>query len=567
MNDYQKDKLNYIMKKLRIFKSWRSFFIAGTIAVCSWLFVSFDDNDDFELAKNLDIYHTLIRELRLYYVDDINLSNVFESSIDNMLETLDPYTVYFPESEIEDYRFITTGQYGGIGAVMRTSGDDIVIEEIYENFPAAKAGFKPGDIVKKVGDQNAGSSSYDDISILMKGAPDTQIEVTVFRPSSNNTITKVLNRERIRIENVPYYGKLNESVGYIKLTGFTQTAYSEVKDAFDALKSQNINSLIFDLRDNPGGLLLEAVKIVGMFVEKGTNVVNTKGKVKQWNQNFNTFLAPVDTNIPIVVIVNRNSASASEIVAGALQDLDRAVILGERTYGKGLVQTTRDLSYNAKLKVTTAKYYIPSGRCIQALDYSHRNPDGSVGYVPDSLISEFKTSKGRKVYDGGGVIPDVKITFEENSPIANHLLSSYIIFDYATAYSSKLDSIVKPELFEISDADYNKFIDFAASRKLEYKTETELALDKLIETAKKEKYYSGSSSEIESLKKSLKHGIKDDMLMFKQDISKLLCEEIVKRFYYDKGTIKYEIKKNSAIEKALVLIKDLNGYNSLLMPK
>jgi carboxyl-terminal processing protease len=555
------------MKKLRIIKGWRSLFIAGTIAIASWLFVSFDDTDDFELAKNLDIYHTLIRELRLYYVDDIKVGKIFEASIDDMLETLDPYTVYYPESEIEDYRFITTGQYGGIGALMRTNDKDIIIDEIYENYPADKAGFKPGDIIKSVGGQETGTASYDDISILMKGAPDTEIEVSVYRPSENKTITKVLKRERIKIENVPYYGMLNESTGYIKLSGFTQTAFSEVKDALEALKLKNANSLVLDLRDNPGGLLIEAVKIVGLFVDKGTNVVSTKGKVKQWNQSFSTLTAPMDTKIPIVVLVNRNSASASEIVAGALQDLDRAVIMGERTYGKGLVQTTRDLSYNAKLKVTTAKYYIPSGRCIQALDYSHRNPDGSVGYVPDSLISEFKTSRGRKVYDGGGIVPDVKLESEENSPIANHLLSSYIIFDYATNYAAKHDSIIRPENFELSDGDYNKFIDFVVNKKLEYKTETENSLDKLIETAKKEKYYSVANEEIEALKKRLNHVVKDDMVRFKDDIKLLLSEEIVKRYFYQKGIIEYEIGKNASIKKALGLVKNLNGYNSLLEPQ
>jgi carboxyl-terminal processing protease len=555
------------MKKLRIIKGWRSLFIAGTIAIASWLFVSFDDTDDFELAKNLDIYHTLIRELRLYYVDDIKVGKIFEASIDDMLETLDPYTVYYPESEIEDYRFITTGQYGGIGALMRTNDKDIIIDEIYQNYPADKAGFKPGDIIKSVGGQETGTSSYDDISILMKGAPDTEIEVSVYRPSENKTITKILKRERIKIENVPYFGMLNENTGYIKLSGFTQTAFSEVKDALEALKLKNANSLVLDLRDNPGGLLIEAVKIVGLFVDKGTNVVSTKGKVKQWNQSFSTLTAPMDTKIPIVVLVNRNSASASEIVAGALQDLDRAVIMGERTYGKGLVQTTRDLSYNAKLKVTTAKYYIPSGRCIQALDYSHRNPDGSVGYVPDSLISEFKTSRGRKVYDGGGIVPDVKLESEENSPIANHLLSSYIIFDYATNYAAKHDSIIRPENFELSDGDYNKFIDFVVNKKLEYKTETENSLDKLIETAKKEKYYSVANEEIEALKKKLNHVVKDDMVRFKGDIKLLLCEEIVKRYFYQKGIIEYEIGKNALIKKALGLVKNLNGYNSLLEPQ
>jgi len=555
------------MKKLKIHKRLATYLIGGTIVLSSLFFVSFDDSDDFELAKNLDIYHTLIRELRLYYVDDIKIGKVFKESIDDMLETLDPYTVYYPESEIEDYRFITTGQYGGIGALMRTNDKDIVIEEVYEDFPADKAGFKPGDVIKKVGDQEAGSSSYDDISVLMKGAPDTEIEVTIFRPTENRTIKKTLKREKIKIENVPYYGMIDENTGYIKLSGFTQTAFAEVKEAFQYIKQKNAKKLIFDLRDNPGGLLIEAVKIVGLFVDKGTNVVNTKGKVKQWNQAFNTMFVPMDTNIPIVVVVNRNSASASEIVAGALQDLDRAVILGERTYGKGLVQTTRDLSYNAKLKVTTAKYYIPSGRCIQALDYSHRNPDGSVGYIPDSLISEYKTSKGRKVYDGGGISPDIYIEEEENSPIANHLLETYTIFDFATQYAHEHDSISAPEKFVLSDSEYGKFVEFSVGRKLDYKTETEEALDKLIEKAKKEKYYASANQEIDAMKNRLKHAVKSDLQTFKPDIEKLLNSEIVRRYYYQKGSIKYEISQSSDISKARELLKNINDYNSLLGPK
>jgi carboxyl-terminal processing protease len=555
------------MKKLRFFKRGRTIILAGTIVLFSWLFVSFDDTDDFELAKNLDIYHTLVRELRLYYVDDINLGNIFKASMDQMLETLDPYTVYYPESEIEDYRFITTGQYGGIGALMRTSGSEIVIEEIYENYPADKAGFKPGDIIKSVGGQEASNTSYDDISILMKGAPETEIEVSVFRPGQNKTITKILKREQIRIENVPFYGMINNSTAYIKLTGFTQTAFNEVKQALVDLKAQNATSLILDLRDNPGGLLIEAVKIVSLFVEKGTNVVNTKGKVKQWNQNFNTTNIPVDTQMPIVVIVNRNSASASEIVAGALQDLDRAVVLGERTYGKGLVQTTRDLSYNAKLKVTTAKYYIPSGRCIQALDYSHRNPDGSVGFIPDSLISEFKTANGRIVFDGGGVSPDYKLNEADISPIARQLYSDFIIFDYATLYTSIHDSIKSAESFKLSDDEYNKFIEYVLSKNIVYKTETELALDKLIETAQKEKYYDKAKSELETMKKSLNHGVKEDMLYFKNNIQFLLSAEIVKRYFYQKGAINFEIHRNIIIDKAVTLIENISDYNSLLQPQ
>lgn len=554
------------MKHIKILKSWRSLLIAGTIAISSIFFIGFDDSDDFELAKNMDIYHTLVRELRLFYVDDIEISKIFRSSIDDMLQTLDPYTVYYPESEIEDFRFMTTGQYGGIGALMRTEKDKIVIEEIYENYPADKAGFKVGDIITKVGDQVANSKNYDDVSILMKGIPDSQIDITVFRTTDNKEYTKTLTRERIQVENVPYFGMLKDNTGYIKLTGFTQTAYDEVKSALVQLKVKNADKIILDLRNNPGGLLIEAVKIVSLFVNEGTSVVSTKGKVQQWNHNFTTNLQPVDIQIPLAVLVSRNSASASEIVSGALQDLDRAIIVGERTYGKGLVQTTRDLSYNAKLKVTTAKYYIPSGRCIQALDYTHRNSDGSVGFIPDSLISEFHTLSGRKVYDGGGVIPDIKVEESDISPIAQHLFNDLIIFDFATQYASKHDSIPPPEIFKLNDNEFNDFVDFALTRNVNYKTETEKELDKLIEIAKKEKYYKKVNGEIEALKKGLNHQVRDDIIYFKDDITDILEIEIVRRYYYRKGAIINSLAESNGVEQSIAVLKDQNKYNTLLKP-
>jgi len=555
------------MKKLRLLKSWRSILIAVTIGIFSTLFIAFDDTDDFELAKNMDIYHTLIRELRLYYVDDIEISKVFKTSIDDMLATLDPYTVYYPESEIEEFKFMTTGQYGGIGALIRTEKDKIIIEEIYENYPAAKAGLKAGDIIKKVGDHEANPSNYDDVSILMKGLPDTEIEITVLRPTDNKLYVKKLVRERITVENVPYFGMINSNTGYISLTGFTQNAYGEVKAALIKLKEQNANRIILDIRSNPGGLLIEAVNIVSLFVDKGTPIVSMKGKIKNSNHNFVTTIDPVDTQIPVCVLVNRNSASASEIVSGAIQDLDRGIVIGERTYGKGLVQETRDLSYNAKLKVTTAKYYIPSGRCIQALDYSHRNADGSVGYIPDSIISEFKTKVGRKVYDGGGVSPDIKINESAISSISQYLFANMIVFNYATIFASQHDSIAKPTSYNLSDAEYNSFIDYVLSLKIEYKSETQKVLEQLIETAKKEKYYQKTEVEIEGLKNALKHNVKDDLLYFKDEVKELLEAEIIKRYYYRKGSILKNIAENESIVKAIEIMNDHNKYNSLLKPQ
>jgi len=555
------------MKKLKIFRNWRSIVIAVTIGVFSTLFIAFNDTDDFELAKNMEIYHTLMRELRLYYVDDIDISKVFKTSIDDMLETLDPYTVYYPESEIEDFKFMTTGQYGGIGALIRTEKDRIIIEEVYENYPAEKAGLRVGDIVVKVGDHVAKTSNYDDVSILMKGLPDTEIEITVLRPTDNKLYTKKLVREKIKFDNVPFFGMLNSNTGYIYLTGFTQNAYIEVKDALTSLKGQNASRIVLDIRSNPGGLLIEAVNIVSLFVNKGTPIVSMKGKIKNSNHNFVTTIDPIDNQIPICVLVNRNSASASEIVSGALQDLDRAVIIGERTYGKGLVQETRDLSYNAKLKVTTAKYYIPSGRCIQALDYTHRNPDGSVGTVPDSLISEFKTKAGRRVYDGGGISPDLKVDESIVGSFSQYLFTNFIIFNYATIYAAKHDSIPAPSSFSLSNQEYNDFVDYAVSLNIEYKSETQKSLEELVQTAQKEKYYKKVQSEIEVLQRSLKHEIKDDLFYFKDEVKILLESEIVKRFYYKKGAIKKSISDNESIKMAIEIMNNQDKYNSLLKPQ
>jgi len=555
------------MKFIKFLKSWRSVLISLTIGIFSVLFVAFDDNDDFELAKYMDVYHTLVRELRINYVDNIELSNIFKTSIDQMLLTLDPYTVYYPESEIEDFKFMTTGQYGGIGALIRTEKENIVIDEIYENYPAQKAGLRVGDIIKKVGDHETNKKNYDDVSILMKGMPDTEIEITVLRPTDNKLYTKKLIRGRIKVENVPYFGMIENNTGYINLSGFTQNAYEEVKQALVKLKESNAKSIVLDLRNNPGGLLIEAVNIVSLFVEKGTPIVSMKGKLKNSNQNFLTTLKPVDTQIPLCVIVNRNSASASEIVSGALQDLDRAVIVGERTFGKGLVQETRDLSYNAKLKVTTAKYYIPSGRCIQALDYSHRNPDGSVGYVPDSLISEFKTKAGRKVYDGGGISPDIKSNEYGLSSISVYLLSNFIVFNYATIYTASNDSIQKAESFKLNQADYDAFINYVASLKLEYKSSTQKKLDELIETAKKELYYKKSEPEIKNLQNSLKQNIKEDLNYFGDEVRNLLETEIVKRYYYRKGAILKNLSTSESIKLGIETLNDKNKLNSILFPK
>ena len=552
------------MKRFRIIKKWHSLAIVFSISFFSILFISFDDGDDFELAKQLDIYHTLVRDLRMIYVDEIDISVLVQKSIDEMLKSLDPYTIYYPESEIENFRFITTGQYGGIGAIIRNSKKGIVVEEIYENYSAHKAGIIPGDIIIKVGEKEITENYDDDISILLKGIPNSEIDITINRPIENKTITLKVKREQIKVKNVPFYTILESDVAYIKLDGFTQTAYDEVKAAFLDLKKQGAKKLVLDLRANPGGLLNEAVKIVSLFVNKGTLVVSTKGKVKSWNNKLHTHRAPVDTDIPIAVLVDRNSASAAEIVSGALQDIDRAVVVGQRTYGKGLVQTSRDLSYNTKLKVTTAKYYIPSGRCIQALDYTHRNADGSVGHIPDSLITEFKTKNGRSVFDGGGIIPDIKIETKKLSSVGKYLLSNYIIFDYVTKFKAENKNIAELDKFKLENSTYDDFVKYVEKRNIEYKTVSDIALNRLIKSLKDDNYYGKVNAEVENLQNKLKHDVSDDLYFFKDNIKTYLSAEIINRYYYKNGVIKYMLIEDNEKKAAIEILNNENKYKEIL---
>ncbi len=415
------------------------------ITVSSLFFIA-SSNDDFKLVKSLEIYYSLFRELNLFYVDETNPEKLVENSIKGMLKELDPYTTYIPESDRENFNFMTTGQYGGIGALIRRSGDYSIIAEPYEGFPASKAGLKAGDTIISIDGKSMMGMEITKISDHLKGKPKTELEIVIRRYSHPAPIKKSLVREKITINNVPYYGMIDDHVGYIRLANFTTGAGQETKSALLELKKNpGLEAIVLDLRDNPGGLLIEAVDVANLFIPQGQEIVSTRGRVKQWDQVYRTRFMPVDTTIRIAVLVSRGSASASEIVAGSLQDLDRAIIIGQRTYGKGLVQTTRELSYNSRLKVTTAKYYIPSGRCIQALDYSHRNEDGSVGTIPDSLITEYQTGNGRKVFDGGGIQPDFTIEAQTLSQVTIALLTQSLIFDYATVYAARYDSIASIE--------------------------------------------------------------------------------------------------------------------------
>lgn len=527
-------------------------------------FVSFDD-ENFQIAKSLDIYHTLFRELNLFYVDETDPGDLVKTSIDNMLKSLDPYTVYIPESKMEDYRFMTTGQYGGIGALIRTSGDYVIISEPYEGFPAFKAGLMAGDKVIEIDGKSVKGKNSQDISELLKGEPNTEIQLKIERANNSKSIEKTVVREKIKINSVPYSGMLNNNVGYIRLSSFTESCSKEVKKAYLKLKKNNdLQALVFDLRGNPGGLLMEAVATSNLFIEKGTEVVSTKGKVKQWNRTYNATNDGLDTEIPIAVLVNSGSASASEIVSGVIQDLDRGVVMGTRTFGKGLVQTTRDLSYNSKLKITTAKYYIPSGRCIQALDYTNRNEDGSVGRVPDSLVTEFKTRGGRSVFDGGGVMPDIKVEPQSLSKISISLYTKNLIFDYATKFQFTYDSIAEAEKFELTDQIYNDFTAFLADKQFDYTLESEKILDNLEKAIKKDKYTDRISDEIDDLRKKLMHDKNKDLELFKSEIKDLLREEIVSRYYFQTGRARAMISEDPVVDSAIMVLQDKERYNSIL---
>jgi len=550
---------------MKFSKTKKAAIVIVGIFVFAISFYSFKQDDkNFQIAKNLDIYYTLFRELNLFYVDDVDPTKLVKTSIDKMLESLDPYTNFIPEDDVEDFRFMTTGEYAGIGALISKQKGKILIAEPYEGFPAQKSGLKAGDVLLEVAGKSTEKLSTEDVSALLKGPANKAVVVRVQRYGQKKPMDIEIMREKIQIDPVPYYGMLDKETGYIRLSNFTENCTERVKMALIELKEKHgAKTLVLDLRSNPGGLLIEAVRIANLFVPKGQEIVSTRGKVKQWDKVYTASENPIDTIMPIAVLVNRGSASASEIVAGAIQDLDRGMIIGTRTFGKGLVQTTRDLSYNAKLKITTAKYYIPSGRCIQALDYTHRNEDGSVGIVPDSLISKFKTKKGRVVFDGGGVAPDLTVEDESLSNVATNLVTGSVIFDYATYYNSKTEKIAAPEEFVISPEIYADFIQFVKGQDFKYESKTESELDNLLEVAKREKYYDISKDEFEKLKLKLGHNLDQDMEHFKKEISELLADEIVSRYYYQKGAIKAALRDDSDVSKALEILHKPDGYAAI----
>lgn len=520
----------------------------------------------FDIAKSLDIFATLFKEVNAYYVDDVDPEKLIGKSIEGMLSSLDPYTDYIPEDQIESFRISTTGQYAGIGALIGQVNGKAVITHPYKGFPAFKTGLRVGDEIIAVNGQNVQGKSTSEISSLLKGQPRTEVEVTVRRYGEENDIVLKIRRDKISVRNIAYYGMAAPGVGYIKLDDFTPGAAREVADALEELKKQGAEKMILDLRENPGGLLHEAVNIVGLFIPKGFEVVSTRGRADEWNKTYKTLNNPIDTQIPLAILTSNGSASASEIVAGALQDYDRAVLIGQKTFGKGLVQTTRSLAYNAQLKVTTAKYYIPSGRCIQALDYAHRKDDGTVERFADSLKKEFTTKGGRKVYDGGGLDPDIPVQEQFLGTITVQLINSGLLFEYASKYVA--ENPVRPDLknFRLSDQDYQKFVDWLKGQPFHYVAPIENYTRELIEVAKKEGIYAQLQNHLDQLKESVEKNKAQDFIRFKDEITDILEREIA--FHYDlsEGEAQVSLARDEEIKRAISVLNDQASYKNLLSP-
>lgn len=549
------------MKK---FFSGKKVYIVSALLVAVLSF-SFVKADLFEISKNLEIFHSLYRVLNESYVDETKPGQLMKTAIDGMLESLDPYTNYITENDIEDFMYMTTGEYGGIGALVTDIDGKIIVVDPYEGFSAQKAGIKAGDEIVEVNGTPVKGKHSDDVKPLLKGQAGSPLKLKIIHAGQTTPIELNLMREEIKVKAVPYYGMLNDKTGYIRLTSFTENCSGLVKEALLKLKEKNCKSLVLDLRGNPGGLLQEAVNIVNLFVDKGNEVVFTQGKTQDWDKTYLAVNNSVDTQLPLVVLIDENSASAAEIVAGSLQDFDRAVLVGHRSYGKGLVQQTRDLPYNSKIKVTVAKYYIPSGRCVQALDYTHRDEEGRVEKVHDSLITAFKTKHGRIVYDGAGILPDVKTEEKRPSLILVTLINKNHIFNYATLYTLKHPQIAPLKNFQLSDEEFNEFMAYLKDKNYSYKTESEETLDDLEVVAREEKYFDNIKKEFDLLAAKMQEDKKDDLSKFKDEIKQYLEEEIASRYYYQTGRIEQGLKKDSEVKTALDVLSSSDGrYKNIL---
>lgn len=541
--------------------------IAIVPLVCVSLTAFKGDERNFNISKHLDIFHSVFRELDLCYVDTLDVAKVVDAGIQAMVSSLDPYTVYYPEEEDEDLKMMITGKYAGVGAIIRyhKRHNRVVIVEPYEGMPALDAGLRAGDVLLSIDGEDLEGLPVDKVSDMLRGEPQTQLTVRFKREGVADSLMEVkLTRANIALPAVPYYTLLSDSTGYIILNSFTENCARDVRLALVELRNQGARGLILDLRGNGGGSLSEAVDIAGLFVPKGTEVVSTKGKIAQAAQTFKTQREPLDLHIPLVVLVDGQSASASEIVAGAMQDLDRGIILGRRTYGKGLVQAVRNLPYNASLKVTTSKYYTPSGRCVQAIDYARRGEDGSVERIPDSLTTVYYTRAGRPVRDGGGITPDIEVQAERLPNLLYYLANEDVLFDFATQYYRTHPTIATAHDFAIDDSLYAAFKECVKASGFTYDRGSEKALEALKEIAKFEGYMDAASAEFAALEKKLNHDLDRDFDYFEKDIKLLLADEIVTRYYYQRGSIIQAVKSDSTLHRAQQLLNDKAAYTKLL---
>ena len=540
--------------------------IIVAIVLITVAFFSFKSGDDrnFQIAKNLDIFNSIVKELDMFYVDTIDPNKTIREGIDNMLYSLDPYTVYYPENDQDELEMMVKGSYGGIGSLIRYNPKSkyTVIAEPYEGMPAAESGLKAGDLLLEIDGKDLKGNS--DVSTLLRGQVGTSFKLKVQRPGVKEPLEFNIVRRSIQMPTIPYYGVMDGQVGYINLSSFSGNPSKDFKKAFLDLKKQGITSLVIDLRNNGGGLLDQAVEIVNMFVPRGKTIVTTKGKIKQASNTYKTLREPLDTDIPIAVLVNSGTASSSEILSGSLQDLYRAVIVGNRTYGKGLVQVPRSLPYGGNLKITTSKYYIPSGRCVQAIDYAHRNEDGSVARIPDSLTTVFHTAAGREVRDGGGVSPDIEVKQERLPNILFYLVRDNLIFDYATDYCLKHPAIASAKEFELTDADYEEFKNKVKGADFKYDQQSEKILNTLKEAAEFEGYMKDASDEFKALENKLKHNLDRDLDYFSKDIKKMIAEEIIKRYYYQEGAIIQQLKDDKDLDEAVKVLTNPERYQQIL---
>ncbi len=527
-----------------------------TIAIASLLLIfsgnAVAQSPSFKIGKSIDIQFNVLRELSMLYVDSVDIDQLVMRATEAMLESLDPYTTIISDQDRESFEMLTTGSYGGIGSIIRKDGPEVLISEVYENTPAAKNGLNAGDRIISINGVSVASLRVDECSDMLKGAPGTTVCLIIKKLRSGETEELNIKREKIHISDVAYSGMISDTTGYIRITGFTFGGAKDVRKALLALrKNKNLKRVVLDLRGNGGGILDEAVEIVSLFVPRGTKVVSSIGKFKQADIDYYTSDDPVDTEIPLVVMVNTASASSSEIVAGALQDLDRATVVGTRTFGKGLVQSVRDLGYNNRLKITTAKYYTPSGRCVQAIDYSQRNEDGSVGFIPDSLITSFKTlNLGRTVYDGGGITPDVTLETQSFSRVAVALIYGEIIHDYSIEYFRSNDSIASPSLFEMTDREYLQFVEWAKEKEFDHRTATEVEFDKMLSIAKRESVYEELKESFSQMEKQIKFTKEQVLMRSKEEIKQLLEEEISNRYYFQRGRIESMLRNDTQVKEA-----------------